>query len=44
MLASDTKAVGGHSDLLLGHVTGRDPELVGRVRAWRTLTGAVPGP
>ena len=43
-VASDTKALTGHSDLVLGHVAGRDPALVDRVRHWRLHTGAVPGP
>jgi len=43
-LASDTKAVTGHSDLVLGHVAARDPDRVAALRRWRTLAGAVPGP
>jgi cystathionine gamma-lyase len=43
-VASDTKAMTGHSDLLLGHVAVRDPELRARIDQWRTLTGAVLGP
>lgn len=43
-VASDTKALSGHSDLLLGHVAVADPELATKVRAWRTSTGAIPGP
>jgi cystathionine gamma-lyase len=43
-VASDTKALSGHSDLLLGHVAARDAELVTRIRTWRTSTGAIPGP
>lgn len=43
-VASDTKAMTGHSDLLLGHVAVRDPELHARLDQWRTLTGAVLGP
>ncbi len=44
VVASGTKALTGHSDLLLGYVAGRDDSLVERVRTWRTRTGAVPGP
>ena len=44
VVSSDTKAVAGHSDVLLGHVSSRDPELVGRLRSARTVGGAVPGP
>ncbi len=43
-VSADTKAVAGHSDVLVGHVTCRDPEDAERVRGWRTLTGAIPGP
>jgi cystathionine gamma-lyase len=43
-LASDTKALTGHSDVLLGHVAVRDPALVAPLRAWRTTAGAIPGP
>jgi cystathionine gamma-lyase len=44
VVASDTKALTGHSDLLLGHVSTRDETLVAVVRGWRVRTGAVPGP
>lgn len=44
VVASDTKAPGGHSDILLGHVAGRDAALVGAVREWRRLSGSIPGP
>jgi len=44
VVASDTKALTGHADLLLGHVAARDAGLVERLRLWRTQTGAVPGP
>jgi cystathionine gamma-lyase len=43
-VASDTKALTGHSDLLLGHVSTRDDGLLARLRAWRDHTGATPGP
>jgi cystathionine gamma-lyase len=43
-VASDTKAMTGHSDLLLGHVAVRDLELRARIDQWRTLTGAALGP
>jgi cystathionine gamma-lyase len=43
-MCSDSKYLTGHGDLLLGHVAARDRELIARLRAWRTLTGAVPGP
>jgi cystathionine gamma-lyase len=44
VVASDTKALAGHGDVVLGHVTARDPELVERLRAARSRGGAVPGP
>jgi cystathionine gamma-lyase len=44
VVAADTKAPGGHSDLLAGHVAGRDADLLARVRDWRRLSGAVLGP
>lgn len=40
---SATKFLGGHSDLLLGVVTARNPELIAAIRASRDLTGATPG-
>jgi cystathionine gamma-lyase len=43
-MASDTKALTGHSDLILGHVATREQEWADRLRAWRTQLGAIPGP
>jgi cystathionine gamma-lyase len=43
-VASDTKAVSGHGDVMLGHVSTADPDLAQRLRSARTLGGAVPGP
>jgi cystathionine gamma-lyase len=43
-VASDTKAMTGHSDLLLGHVAMRDPDLYAKIDRWRTLTGGIVGP
>ena len=43
-VASDTKALAGHGDVVLGHVTARDPDLVARLREARARGGAVPGP
>jgi cystathionine gamma-lyase len=43
-VASASKALTGHSDLVLGYVCARDPELAGTIRGWRDATGAVPGP
>lgn len=44
VLASDTKALSGHSDLQLGHVSCADPALATALAAGRTRSGAVPGP
>ncbi|WP_433317183.1 cystathionine gamma-lyase [Micromonospora chersina] len=44
VVASATKALTGHSDLLLGYVATRSAELLDAVTAWRTTTGGVPGP
>jgi cystathionine gamma-lyase len=44
VVASDTKALTGHADLILGHVAAREEVWVERLRAWRTQMGAVPGP
>ncbi|MEU6077109.1 cystathionine gamma-lyase [Micromonospora sp. NPDC047074] len=43
VVASGTKALTGHSDLLLGYVATRSAELLGAVTGWRNATGAVPG-
>ncbi len=43
-VASDTKAMTGHSDILLGHVAVRDLELRAKIDQWRTLTGGILGP
>src|ERR1700733_14393501 len=43
-VASDTKSMTGHSDVLLGHVAVRDLELRAQIDQWRTLTGAALGP
>lgn len=43
VVAADTKAPAGHSDVLYGHVSGRDAGLMARVAEWRKLSGAVPG-
>ena len=40
---SATKHLGGHSDLLCGVATTRNPELVYRLRVQRELRGATPG-
>lgn len=43
-VASGTKALNGHGDVLLGYVASRDAELAAPVRRWRKLVGAIPGP
>ncbi|GEL24538.1 putative cystathionine gamma-lyase [Pseudonocardia sulfidoxydans NBRC 16205] len=44
VVASDTKAVAGHGDVVLGHATTTDAGLAARIRDARTRGGAVPGP
>ena len=43
-VASDTKSMTGHSDIILGHVAVRDLELRQQIEQWRTLMGGVLGP
>lgn len=43
-VASGTKALTGHSDLLLGYACTRDPQLAEVLRTWRGSTGGIPGP
>ncbi|MFF7648769.1 cystathionine gamma-lyase [Streptomyces sp. NPDC007983] len=43
-VASGTKALIGHGDVLLGYVTCRDPRLAAAVRDWRKTVGAIAGP
>ncbi|MEJ8278301.1 cystathionine gamma-lyase [Pseudonocardia spirodelae] len=43
-VASDTKALSGHGDLLLGHVSAADPVHHERIRGFRTRGGAIAGP
>jgi cystathionine gamma-lyase len=44
VVASDTKALNGHSDALAGHVATRDAALAAKMRDWRKLAGAIPSP
>ena len=44
VVAADTKAPSGHSDVLFGHVTSRNPEIIAAAKDWRRLAGAIPGP
>lgn len=43
-VASDSKALTGHSDLILGHVAVQDSTHAEKLHKWRTQIGAVPGP
>ncbi|MGW7254568.1 cystathionine gamma-lyase [Streptomyces sp. NPDC054834] len=43
-VASGTKQLTGHGDLLLGYVTGRSGEAMAAVRRWRKIAGAIAGP
>ncbi|GAB2595354.1 cystathionine gamma-lyase [Streptomyces capparidis] len=43
-LASCTKSLSGHADLLLGYVSCRDEEHARTVRLWRKTAGSIPGP
>ncbi len=43
VVAADTKAPAGHSDVLFGHVASRDADFIARLREGRRLSGAVPG-
>ncbi|WP_189131522.1 cystathionine gamma-lyase [Wenjunlia tyrosinilytica] len=43
-VASGTKALSGHGDLLLGYAAVRDPALAEQLRLWRKTVGAIPGP
>ncbi|WP_425083751.1 cystathionine gamma-lyase [Ruegeria profundi] len=44
VVSSDTKAIGGHSDMLMGHVASRDAQIMERVEEWRRVSGSIPGP
>ncbi|MGW2764666.1 cystathionine gamma-lyase [Streptomyces sp. NPDC001275] len=43
-VASGTKQLSGHGDILLGYVAGRGGEAMAAVRRWRKIVGAIPGP
>lgn len=43
-VASGTKQLTGHGDILLGYVVCRDAELAASVKRWRKIVGAIPGP
>ena len=43
-MASGSKALTGHSDLVLGHVATRDGALAERLETWRGRNGTIAGP
>ncbi len=43
-VASDTKMLTGHADLVLGHVATSSTEWFEKLLLWRKLGGAIPGP
>ncbi|MFF7979582.1 cystathionine gamma-lyase [Streptomyces sp. NPDC007901] len=43
-MASGTKQLTGHGDVLLGYVAGRNAEAMAAVRRWRKIVGAISGP
>src|SRR5262245_32098798 len=44
VVTSDTKAMTGHTDIILGHVATADPQRMAALRTWRTQHGSIPGP
>ena len=43
-VVSDTKAMTGHADIVMGHVAARDAAHLDVLRTWRTRMGVIPGP
>jgi cystathionine gamma-lyase len=43
-VASDTKAMSGHADIVLGHIATANVQWAEKLRLWRTRMGAIPGP
>jgi cystathionine gamma-lyase len=43
-ICSDTKAMNGHSDVLLGHVATNNMSYYDEMMLWRKLSGNIPGP
>lgn len=43
-MCSDTKAMNGHSDVLMGHVATNNPDLYDSMLNWRKLSGSISGP
>ena len=44
VVAADTKAPNGHSDVLFGHVASRNAQVIAAVTDWRETAGGIPGP
>ena len=44
VVAADTKAPNGHSDVLFGHVASRNADIIAAVTGWREISGSIPGP
>lgn len=44
VMSSDTKAMNGHSDILIGHVASTSPERMEKVHYWRTKSGSICSP
>ncbi len=44
VVAADTRAPNGHSDVLFGHVASRDAKIIAALTEWRKLAGGIPGP
>lgn len=44
VVAADTKAPNGHSDVLFGHVASRNAEIIAAVQEWRQTCGVIPSP
>ncbi|TCO40506.1 cystathionine gamma-lyase [Kribbella antiqua] len=42
VMSSDAKVIGGHNDLVLGHVSTRDDQLLKTLQDWRYLHGSIP--
>jgi cystathionine gamma-lyase len=43
-IASASKQLTGHADLIMGYVAARDEAAAEELRKWRTETGSIPGP
>lgn len=43
-MSADTKAVNGHSDVIFGHVSSTNEDIVSKIKDWRKFSGNIPGP